>query len=214
MYPGHEDKIQKRTPRGRSTSAWRSPPPEAEDSLRELDTTIQDSSWSCTTTTTAATKCLRWRARPRRQNSALRCPVQPEQRRAGNKEQGHERVPVLRVPGHRPATDGQGDGRAAVVLDACAHHADEFRHDYSGAASRATRTRGWRITSTRSSTRQLGHARREAAAASSPARPTTPRTTAVATAFSSARRPARSSSRLCPRTRSGDWVEAKDTCRR
>jgi hypothetical protein len=40
---------------------------------------------------------------------------------------GHERVPVLRVPGDRPAAHGEGDERTAFLFDAGANHAREFR---------------------------------------------------------------------------------------
>lgn len=41
-------------------------------------------------------------------------------------EQDPSASTVLRVPGHRPAAHRQGDGRAAIVLHAGPHHADEL----------------------------------------------------------------------------------------
>jgi hypothetical protein len=39
----------------------------------------------------------------------------------------HERVPILRVPGHRSAAEREGDGRAAVVLHSGTHQSNKLR---------------------------------------------------------------------------------------
>jgi len=114
-----------------------------------------------------------------------------------------ERIPVLRVPGCRPAPDREGDGRAALGLDAWANHPDELRQRVLLGRLQGRRGRvDGEVLRRLPLPCQLGHACHEAAPAGAPSRRKGRPAVLPQASMRGCGRAARpSSSRSCPRPR-------------